>query len=61
MSDDLCTPESLQLLELSDGSAQIYGGVDQQLWMATFHSRNAAEHFVRYCVEANKTFAGREI
>ena len=65
MSDDLCTPDTLAIIPFTNSEGQdvsIVGGMlNHQRWVATFHSRTAAEHFVRYCVENQKTFAGREI
>lgn len=55
---DLATPETLEITHIFDGEEVVTGGPDGQIWIATFASRIAAEHFVRYCVENQKTFAG---
>lgn len=54
----LVTPETLSVTHIFDGEEVVTGGPDGLVWVATFASRNAAEHFVWYCVERNKTFEG---
>lgn len=56
-ADDLATPDTLRITQEHDLWVT-RGGPDGQLVVAAFVSKNAAEHFVRYCVEKQKTFAG---
>jgi hypothetical protein len=55
---ELVTPDTLDVTHIFDGEAVVTGGEDGQVWVATFASDIAAEHFVRYCVEFQKTFRG---
>jgi len=54
----LVTPDTLSVTHIFDGEEVVTGGHDGQVWVATFASANAAEHFVRYCVASAKTFTG---
>lgn len=56
----LCQPDTLYITHVFDGEEVVRGGITGQVWVATFASAIAAEHFIRYCVEHQKTFAGRE-
>jgi len=56
--DDLAIPSTLIITSVQNDEHLVRGGDDGQLLVAVFASRNAAEHFVRYCVEQQKTFAG---
>lgn len=55
---DLATPDTLYVTHVCDGEEVVRGGADGQTFVAVFASKIAAEHFVRYCVENEKTFAG---
>ena len=54
----LVAPETMYVTHIFDGENVVRGGMDGQTWVATFASENAAEHFVRYAVENEKTFTG---
>jgi hypothetical protein len=56
--DDLAVPSTLAITRVSAYEHVVRGGDDGQLLVAVFASALAAEHFVRYCVEQQKTFAG---
>jgi hypothetical protein len=55
---DLCTPDTLYVTCVAEDAYVVRGGPDGQTIVAVFASPLAAEHFVRYCVEFDKTFAG---
>ena len=55
---ELCTPETLRITRLCETGHIVRGGPDGNTWVAIFASPIAAEHFVRYCVENQKTFGG---
>lgn len=56
--DDLAVPSTLYITSVNEDEHVVRGGDDGQLLVAVFASKNAAEHWVRYCVEQEKTFAG---
>lgn len=56
--NDLATPDTLYITSVSEDEHVVRGGEDGQVLIAVFAFQNAAEHFVRYCVEQQKTFAG---
>lgn len=56
--DDLAVPSTLYITSVNEDEHVVQGGDDGQLLVAVFASKNAAEHWVRYCVEFEKTFAG---
>ena len=56
--DNLAAPNTLTITSVNEDEHIVRGGDDSQLLVAVFASRNAAEHWVRYCVEQQWTFAG---
>ena len=56
--DDLAVPSTLTINSVNKFEHVVLGGDDGHLMIAVFASITAAEHFVRYCVEQQKTFAG---
>lgn len=61
MSAELVTPDTLYRTHIFDGEEVVRGGRDGQVWVATFCSALAAEHFITYCVEQCKTFYGERL
>jgi hypothetical protein len=57
-NSDLAAPDTLYITHVCDDEEVVRGGEDGQTLVAVFSSKLAAEHFVRYCVENQKTFAG---
>jgi hypothetical protein len=58
MTAEPATPDTLAVVNICDGKHIVTGGPDGQIWVATFASAVAADHFVRYCVDQQKTFWG---
>jgi hypothetical protein len=56
---DLAAPNTLTVTHIFDGEEVVTGGADGQIWIATFATRLAADAFVRWCQEFEKTYAGR--
>jgi hypothetical protein len=56
--DDLASPDTLTIENICESEHVVRGGPDGQTLVAVFYSKLAAEHFVRHCVEQQKTFSG---